>query len=82
MVVTTYEAPSATAAIAVTFNAIVVCHERRIDKTFLMRPTVTTTVMMAAAALEEQRSLLAANSKYKNEQETDAADALLAFTYV
>lgn len=52
MVVTTYEAPSATAAIAVTFNAIVVCHERRIDKTFLMRPTVTTTVMMAAAALE------------------------------
>lgn len=47
-----------------------------------MRPTVTTTVMMAAAALEEQRSLLAANSKYKNEQETDAADALLAFTYV
>ena len=52
MVVTTYEAP-ATAAIAVTFNAIVVCHERRIDKTFLMRPTVTTTVMMAAAAALE-----------------------------
>ena len=83
MVVTTTKRPSSIAAIAVTFNAIVVCHERRIDKTFLMRPTVTTTVMMAAAAaLEEQRSLLAANSKYKNEQETDAADALLAFTYV
>ena len=79
--VTTSKRPSGIAAIAVTFNAIVVCHERRIDKTFLMRPTVTTTVMMAAA-LEEQRSLLAANSKYKNEQETDAADALLAFTYV
>ena len=82
MVATTTKRPSSIAAIAVTFNAIVVCHERRIDKTFLMRPTVTTTVMMAAAALEEQRSLLAANSKYKNEQETDAADALLAFTYV
>ena len=81
MVTTTTKRPSSIAAIAVTFNAIVVCHERRIDKTFLMRPTVTTTVMMAAA-LEEQRSLLAANSKYKNEQETDAADALLAFTYV
>ena len=81
MVTTTTKRPSSgIAAIAVTFNAIVVCHERRIDKTFLMRPTVTTTVMMAA--LEEQRSLLAANSKYKNEQETDAADALLAFTYV
>ena len=55
MVVTTTKRPSSIAAIAVTFNAIVVCHERRIDKTFLMRPTVTTTVMMAAAALEEQR---------------------------